>query len=154
MKTIEDLLAEQPFFEGLDPDAFELIAGCSHLVHYAENEQILVEGDPADEFYVIRSGRVAIEVATPNRGPFVIETLGAGQILGVSWLLPPYRWNFDARAVEETGAVAIHAGCLRSKCDDDARFGYDMFKRFAGLVRDRLQAARFQLLDVYGDDAA
>lgn len=154
MKSIGDLLAEHPFFAGLSAETVELIAGCGQNVRFAQDERIIAENEPADRFWVLRSGRVAIEVDDPRQGPLVIETIGPGELVGVSWLLPPYRWTFDARAVEPTRAVAIDAGCLRGKCDDDAELGYEMFKRFAGLVRDRLQATRLQLLDLYGDGAS
>ncbi len=154
MKSIGDLLAEHPFFAGLPEDTLELIGGCGVNVRFGEDERILTENDPADTFYVLRSGRVAIEVDNPRQGPLVIETIGPGELLGVSWLLPPYRWSYDGRAVEPTSAVAIDAACLRGKCDDDPELGYEMFKRFAGLVRDRLHATRLQLLDLYGNGAS
>ncbi len=154
MKSIDDLLAEHPFFAGLSDDALTLISGCGRNVRFAQDERIASENDPADLFFVLRSGRVAIEVDSPRQGPLVIETIGPGELLGVSWLLPPYRWTFDARAVESTGAIAIDAACLRGKCDDDPALGYEMFKRFSTVVRDRLHAARLQLLDLYGNGAS
>ncbi len=154
MKSISDLLGEHPFFEGLPPEALELISGCGMNVHFDADATIISEDEPADVFYVLRSGRVAIEVATPRRGPLVIETVGPGEILGVSWLLPPYRWTFDGRATISTSAVALDAACLRQKCDQDPVLGYEMYKRFAALVRDRLQATRLQLVDFYGNNAS
>ncbi|MEE9416397.1 MAG: cyclic nucleotide-binding domain-containing protein [Acidimicrobiales bacterium] len=154
MKSISDLLSEHPLFAGLAPEALELIAGCGKNVHFGQDDRILVENEPADVFYLIRVGRVALEVATPRRGPLVIETVGPGEVLGVSWMLPPYRWSFDARAVDSTRAVAIDAACLRDKCDEDPTLGYELFKRFAGLVRNRLQTTRLQLIDLYGNDAS
>lgn len=154
MKSISNLLSEHPLFDGLPPEAIELIAGCGKNVHFEEDVRIITENASADLFYVIRAGRVAIEVATPRRGHLVIETIGAGEVLGASWLLPPYRWAFDARAVESTRAVALDAACLRGKCDDDPVLGYELFKRFACVVRDRLQSTRLQLIDLYGNDAS
>jgi CRP-like cAMP-binding protein len=154
MKSIGDLLREQRIFHGLPDDTLDLIAGCGHNVRFGQDEKIIAANDPADSFYLVRSGRVAIEVDTPRRGPLVIQTIGSDDLLGVSWLLPPYRWNFDARAVEPTSAIEIDASCLRGKCDDDPALGYELFKRFAGLVRDRLQATRLQLVDLYGNDAS
>ncbi len=154
MKTISDLLAEQPVFAGLAPETLELIAGCGQNVRFTTDERILAENEPADRFYLLRSGRVAVEIDTPRQGPKTIETIGAGDLLGVSWLLPPYRWTFDARAVEPTRALAIDAACLRRKCDADPALGYELFKRFAGLVRDRLNTTRLQLLDLYGNGAS
>ncbi len=84
----------------------------------------------------------------------MIETIGPGQILGVSWLLPPYTWTFDARAVEPTSAISIDGACLRGKCEDDPVLGYEFFKRFAGLFHERLHAARLQLLDLYRHEPA
>ncbi|MDH3707805.1 MAG: cyclic nucleotide-binding domain-containing protein [Acidimicrobiia bacterium] len=154
MKSIADLLHEHPFFAGLEPAALDLIAGCGHNEHFDVDQQILTENDPADTFYVLRRGRVAIEIDTPRQGPLIIETVSAGDILGVSWLLPPYRWTYDARAIDATDAVALDAACLRGKCDDDPVLGYELFKRFAGLVRDRLHASRMQLVDLYGNRAS
>ena len=154
MRSIAKLLSEHPFFEGLAPDWAQVIAGCGRNTHFATGEYLLSTDAPADEFFVLRRGHVAIEVDTPRRGPLVVATLGEGEVLGVSWMLPPYRWTFDARAVEPTGAIALDAACLRAKCDDDPSLGYELFKRFAGLVRNRLQAARLQLVDLYGNDAS
>ncbi len=150
MKSISDLLSEHPFFAGLPEDHLVLVAGCGTNVHFDADQTILQAEEPADRFFVLRRGKVAIEIDTPRKGPLVIETIGAGDILGVSWLLPPYRWAFDARAVEPTGAIALDAHCLRGKCDGDPVLGYELFKRFAGLIRDRLTATRLRALDLYG----
>jgi len=154
VKSIADLLHEHPFFGGLPEATLELIAGCGQNRHFDPDVHLLRENQPADTFFVIRRGRVAIEIDTPHQGPLVIETIAAGDIVGVSWLLPPYRWTFDARAVDATDVVAIDAACLRGKCDDDPALGYELFKRFAGLVRDRLHATRLQLVDLYGNHAS
>lgn len=154
MKSISDLLSEHPFFAGLAEDDLALIAGCGTNVHFEPDRMILCADEPADLFYVVRRGMVAIEIDTPRKGPLVIETIGSGDILGVSWLLPPYRWDFDSRAVEETDVVALDAACLRGKCDEDPVLGYELYKRFAGLIRDRLTATRIRLLDLYGSDVS
>jgi len=113
MKSIPDLLDEHPFFAGLDQATRELIAGCAINVHFGPDEMILTANQAADLFYVVRSGKVAVEIDAPRSGPIVLETLGPGEILGVSWLLPPYRWTFDGRAMISTSAVALDAACLR-----------------------------------------
>ncbi len=154
MKSIHDLLHEHPFFEGLDPEMVDLISGCGINTRFGPDQVLFAANDPADRFYVIRRGKVALEIDTPRAGPLVIETLGPGEVLGVSWMLPPYRSTFGARAIDDTSAVSIDAKCLRDKCDADADLGYQLFKRFAGLVRDRLQATRVQLLDVYGSNVS
>jgi CRP-like cAMP-binding protein len=147
---IHDLLAEHPFFEGLTPDDLAFVAGCGTTAHFPAGAYVAHEGDPADRFYVVRSGRVALEVATPDRGALVIDTVSDGEILGVSWLFPPHRWHFDARAVEETRAVALDGACLRAKCDAEPRLGYLLTQRLAEVMRHRMQSARVRLLDLYG----
>lgn len=151
MKNIADLLAEHPLFHGLDPPVLALVSGCGRNVHFDAGTRILHEGAPADTFYVLRGGRVALEVFTPGRGPVVIETLGPGDVLGWSWLFPPYRWHFDAHAADSVRAIALDGVCLREKCHDDPLLGYELTQRFASVMLDRLQATRLRLLDVYGD---
>ncbi len=153
MKSIRDLLGEHPLFRDFDPELLELMAGCGHNVRFEAGTEITTEGAPANEFYLLRSGKVAVGVAVPNRGIVVVETLGPDEVLGVSWPFPPYRWEFDSTAVEPTSAIAMDAECLRNKCDEDPRLGYQVFARFARLMRDRLQATRLQLLDLYGNHA-
>jgi len=149
MMSIADLLAESPFFVGLPSVSLDLLAGCGRNVHFSAGDRILSEGESADEFFVLRHGRVALEIDSPRQGPLVIETLRPGEIVGVSWLLPPYRWTLDARALDDCRAISLDARCLRAKCDDDHDLGYELFKRFAGLIRSRLQATRLQLIDLY-----
>jgi hypothetical protein len=92
-------------------------------------------------------------VAAPERGRLVFQTLGEHEIVGISWLIPPYRWTFDARALELTRAIEVDARCLRQKCDDDHDLGYEMMKRFVPILVERLHAARMQILDLYGTHA-
>jgi CRP/FNR family transcriptional regulator, cyclic AMP receptor protein len=150
MQSIHDLLAAHDFFAGLDPAYVDLIAGCGVNEHYEPGVVILQEGEPADHFYVVRTGLVAIEIHVPQRGALVVETLGPGEVLGWSWLVPPWRWRFDARALEPTNAIALDGACLRGKCENDPKLGYELMKRFVNVIEERLQAARLQLLDVYG----
>lgn len=149
--TIRDLLTEHPFFADMDPAHMDLLAGCGSNIHFDAGTYIARQGDEANHFYAVRQGRAAIEVFAPGRGAVVVETLTEGGILGWSWLFPPYRWQFDARAVELTRAIAFDATCLRGKCERDAQLGYDFMRRFAQMMLRRLQSTRLQLLDVYGD---
>jgi CRP-like cAMP-binding protein len=154
MRTIDQVVAEMPTFAGLDPADLELISGCGVNRVFEAGEYLAHEGDPADSFFLIRHGRVALEVAAPARGGLMIETLGGGAIVGWSWLFPPYRWVFDARALELSRTIAFDGACLRGKCDADPRLGYQLMQRFAAMMLDRLQATRLQLLDVYGAPVA
>jgi CRP/FNR family transcriptional regulator, cyclic AMP receptor protein len=150
MDTIETLLRGAPVFEGLPPERLELVAGCASNVHFAQGDVLFREGDQADTFYLVRHGTIALEVFVPARGSAVIETIEAGEVVGWSWLFPPYRWHFDARSLGRVRATAIDGACLRGKCDDDPALGYDLMRRFAQVMIERLQWTRLRLLDVYG----
>jgi CRP-like cAMP-binding protein len=150
MDTLERILSGHPFFAGLAPSYLDLCVGCAANVRFAADEFVFHAGAEANEFYLIRAGRIAIEVAPPGRIPLVLQTLGEGDILGWSWLVPPYHWVFDARALEPTRAIALDGRCLRDKCEADHDLGYELLKRFAHIMEQGLQAARLQLLDVYG----
>jgi CRP-like cAMP-binding protein len=150
LRKIDSLLAEVPAFAGLDPAQLTLIAGCGQNVHFEAGSQLFREGDPADTFYVIRHGAVALDIHVPAREPVTVETLHGNDLLGWSWLFPPYKWSFDGRTVEEVSAISLDGACLRGKCDDDHELGYELMKRFAQVVVERLQATRLRLLDVYG----
>ena len=120
-------------------------------MRFAEGEVLFREGDRADMFWVVRHGSVALETFVPARGAITIETLEAGEVVGWSWLFAPYRWHFDARALSLVRATAFDGACLRGKCEDDPRLGYELMSRFAQVVIERLQWTRLRLLDVYGD---
>jgi CRP/FNR family cyclic AMP-dependent transcriptional regulator len=151
MQTLDEIVAESPVFQGLEPDQLQLIAGCAHNAAFFKGERLFREGDAADTFYLVRRGRVALTTHVPARGDVTIETVEPGEVLGWSWLFPPYAWHFDARAVEDAGVVAFDGACLRGKCDADHALGFELMRRFAQVMIDRLQHTRRLLLDVYGD---
>jgi len=148
-KGLEVVLREHPFFEGLSEEHVRLLAGCGRNERFEKGSFLFRESGPADRFYIIRRGKVRVEIHSTRRGPLMLETLGEGEVLGWSWLVPPYRWRFDALALELTRVVAMDGACLRGKCEDDPALGYELLKRFAQVLADRLEAARMQLLDMY-----
>ena len=139
-------------FAGLGQPFLELAAGCARNVVFDADDYLFHAEDPADWIYLIRHGRVALEITTPHQGAVQFETVGEGDLVGLTWLLPPYRWGYDARAIELTRALALDASCLRNKCETDHNLGYEILKRFLPVLVQRLQAARLQMLDVYGAD--
>jgi CRP-like cAMP-binding protein len=149
MKTLEPLLAEHPFVKGLKPEHLATITGCASNVRFEAGEYLFREGEEANQFYIVRSGRIAIEAFAPPRGSLVIATVDEGDVLGWGWLIPPYRWRFAARAIELSRAIALDGKCLRAKCEKDHDLGYELLIRFADLMAQRLDATRMQLLDVY-----
>lgn len=149
IKTLEPYLAEHPFLKGLEPQHLKIIVGCASNVRFDTGQFILREGEEANNFYIIRHGKVSLEIYTPDRGPITIQTIEEGDVLGWSWLIPPYHWHYDARALELTRAIALDGKCLRMKCEQDHNLGYELLKRFAHIITQRLEATRLQLMDVY-----
>jgi signal-transduction protein with cAMP-binding, CBS, and nucleotidyltransferase domain len=150
MQTIPELLAHVPALAALTPAHRDTIAGCARNRVFEADEMILREGRPADTFHVIRAGAVALETYVPRRGPVIVETLHDGDLLGWSWLVPPYRVAFDGRAVATTHTIEFDGACLRGKCDADPALGYELLKLVATVIVERLQETRMRLLDVYG----
>ena len=150
IQTLEGIVSEHPFFTGLEERHIQLIVGCAKNVRFDEGEIVFHEGDPAEQFYFIREGLVAVELMIPQRGFATLQTVSEGEVLGWSWLLAPYRWRFGARTLQPTRALAFDGKCLRGKCEDDHDLGYELLKRFTNVVTERLEATRLQLLDLYG----
>src|SRR5208337_1333897 len=134
METLERIIAEHPFFAGLDDNFTRLMVSCASNVRFKAGTYILKEGDPANTFYLIREGKVAVEVFAPQRKPIIVSTLSVGEILGWSWLLPPFQWKFHARAVDDVRAIALDGKCLRTKCEENHDLGYEVLKRFAQIM--------------------
>jgi CRP-like cAMP-binding protein len=150
MRTVEDLLGEVPALTPLSAEHRALVAGCGRNRVFEPGSLLMREGEPAQAFHVIRAGSVAIQTFVPKRGEVTIETLHEGDLVGWSWLVPPYRGGFDARAIDTTHAIEIDGACLRGKFDRDAALGYELLSLFAPVIVERLQQTRMRLLDVYG----
>lgn len=146
METLRGILVGHPFLSGLEDRHLDLLVGCASNVRFDAGQFILREGEEANQFYLIRHGKVALEVSAPGHGPIIILTLGESEVLGWSWLVPPYRWKFDARAVELTRAIVLDGKCLRTKSEQDHDLGYELLKRFAHIIEKRLAATIMQLL--------
>jgi CRP/FNR family cyclic AMP-dependent transcriptional regulator len=149
METLEPILAKHPFLKGLDPRHLKILVGCASNVRFSAGQFLFHEGEEANEFYMIREGKVAVQIQGAERGPIIVQTIGEGEVLGWSWLIRPYRWRFDGKALELTRAIALDGKCLRMKSEEDHDLGYELLKRFAGIIVERLEATRLQLLDVY-----
>ena len=153
MKTMASLIREHPFLADLTEAECEVVAGCAKNAVFEPGVYILREGQPANAFHLIRHGRVAVEIYAPRRGSHVLQTLGPGEILGLSWIVPPYRSTSDARAMEQVRTFSFDAVCLREKCEKDPALGYALMKRFVPVLVQRMSAARLQALDMFGAQA-
>ncbi len=152
MENLERILSQHPFFSGLDESFVKLACGCARTARIEAGQFICHEGEAADQFYLVREGRVALQISAPGRGAATFLTLGPGEVFGINWLSPPYRWSYDAKALELVRLIAMDAVCLRNKCETDHDLGYAIMKRLTPVLIERLHATRLQFLDLYGSN--
>lgn len=146
---LEHLLEDHPFVSGMHYEHVRTLLGCCSNRHFKSGEHLFRGGNESNEFYLIREGNVSLELHVPGHGPLRLETRGGGDILGWSWLMKPYRWHFDARALTPVATLIIDARCLREKCDKDHEFGYEILRRFAELMVRDVRSMSLQLIDMY-----
>lgn len=144
------LLADHCFTTGLSAQHLERIARHATVERFPADTVLFTEGAPAERVYLVVTGRVALELHVPGRGAHVVDTVDECDAVGWSWVLPPYRWFFDARAVTDVVAVVVDAAALRGEADADPAFGYALLQRVTAVMLRRLQATRVRLVDLYG----
>jgi CRP/FNR family transcriptional regulator, cyclic AMP receptor protein len=147
-QQLEADVAAHPFLLGMSEQHIRLVADCAMRTHFEKDRVIFQEGDPANRFYLIERGKVALE-SRAGGALVVIDVIGNGDLLGWSWLFPPYVWHFAARAVEPTAAIFFYGTVLREYCEKDQSLGFELFKRMSEVMTRRLQSARARLLRAY-----
>lgn len=147
---IESTLARHPFFQEVALAELGAIVEHAAVISFEPGRLIFHQGEPAEQLFLITEGKVSLEVFAPQRGPILLMTLGPEDVLGWSWLFPPYRWHLDARALEPTQAIAIDGARLRERCETNHELGYQLMRHSVGVIEQRLQAALLQLVDLYG----
>ena len=145
---LEAQVAAHPFVCGMSEHHVRLLADCAMRSHFRAGTVIFREGESANRFYLIEHGKVALESSTLGE-PIMIEEIHDGDLLGWSWLFPPYAWHFSARALEDTTAIFFYGTVLRDYCEKDHSLGFELFKRMSVVMLRRLQAARQKLLNVH-----
>jgi len=148
------VLAAQPFLRGMPPAPLRELAGLCEHVTVPAGRRLFEEGAAADRFWIIDAGRVTLDASVPGRGRVVIETLGRSDVVGLSWMQPPYQWRLGAVATQPTQAFAFDARAVRKACDTDPVLGYELSRRFSAVVVRRLQATRARLIDAWADREA
>lgn len=148
-KSLRTILESHDFLKGLPAAYLDLLTGCASNLRFEEGGLLCKAGEDADKFFLIRKGRVAIEMDTNHRKKLIVQTLDAGEFLGWSWLIAPYRVHFTSRAVEPVVALSFDAKCLRAKMEKDHELGYEMFKRFAVIISKRLEEVMPQIVSLY-----
>ena len=149
MENLGRVISEHPFCKGLEPYYIDLLTSCASNVRFDKGHHLFREGGEAHQFFLIREGKISLEGFASQCPTLTVETVEAGEVLGWSWLVPPYRWRFGARAVEPVSAIAVNGKCLRAKCEKNSRLGYELLRRTVEIVGQRLEATRFRLVDLY-----
>ena len=143
-------LAGFPFLRGLDPAFLAGLLPAAERRSYPTGAEIVREGSDAREFFLVLEGKVGLEVSSPERPHRILQTLGSGEVLGWSWLVPPNRWHFDARALKPTRLIALEAPALRTALAARPEVGFAFLLRLLPVIAERLENARLQLLDIHG----
>ena len=146
-KSIEDYLSTHAFFSRMDSSFLKFLSNSVTELRIKKGDVLFKHGNRADKFYLLRNGQISIQVPALMGPTLEIQTLGEDQILGWSWLIPPYRWSFQARALEDSDLLEFDGSAILARCEEDPKFGYDVFKRFATLMSERLDAARQKMMD-------
>lgn len=149
MESHVEPLLEHPFFKGMKEADIRSVAECGKDVAFEKGQVIFRQNEVAVRFFVIQEGTVALEVQSAEQDPLVIQTLGEGSVLGWSWIFPNEEWKFSARVIDPVKAIVIDTRCLHGKVENDDSLGSELFRRFAGIMVERLQATRMQLMDIY-----
>ena len=148
-QSIEDYLSTHAFFSGLDENFMQFVSNSATEKQVRKGDILFRQGERADKFFLLRQGQISIQVPALVGPALEIQHLGEDQILGWSWLIPPYRWHFLARAVEDSDLLEFDGSAILAHCEEDPKFGYDLFKHFAALMSERLEVARQKMMDQY-----
>lgn len=153
-EQLEAAVAAHPFLLALSEHQIRLLADCAMQTHFDAGQVIFRQGETANRFYLIQQGKVTLDSSANGDKPVIIDEIGAGDLLGWSWLFPPYVWHFSARAVESTNAIFFYGTVLREYCEADPALGFEAFKRMSEVMMRRLQAARARLIAAYAANPA
>lgn len=151
MKSLKQRIISHPFFQSMSPRHLEIMCECAREATFKTGETLFREGEPAGEFYLIEDGIVTLEAHKSMGHITNIQTLGAGEMVGWSWLFPPFTWHFQARVAEPTTVIVFNGGHLLAAAERDPKFGYDLMKRVSQVVIHRLQATRDRLKELQVD---
>ena len=145
--SITEYLSKQEILSGLDPDFTQFIASCAKEKRVEKGAVLFRRGDKADRFFLVRSGSLTIEIPAIQGPSLEVQRLGPDKILGWSWLIPPYRWSFQAKAQETSDVIEFDGAAIVKRCEEEPKLGYEMMKRFTLLMSERIEASRQKMMD-------
>lgn len=151
--SLEPIINNHPFFHGMKPHHLVLLHKGAKEAQYRPGEILFKEGEPANSLFLVLQGNVALEAHEPADGTAMVQCVGAGDVMGWSWLFPPFRWHLRAHAMDTTHVIVLDGAHLLSTAEAHHDFGYELMKRVAQLVIQRLQAAEKQLLTMQVEES-
>ena len=151
MGIFEQYLGAHAFFEGIAKQYLAILGERTVHANFSGGEFLFHAGTPANQFYLVQHGKVALQLSAPGMRTSIMQTIGDNEVIGWSWFFPPYQWHFDAKALVPTRTLALDGEWLRQMCEEDHELGYLIMKRVANVLVERLQNARLQMLDFYGN---
>ncbi|MAF27518.1 MAG: cyclic nucleotide-binding domain-containing protein [Gemmatimonadota bacterium] len=150
-ENVERLLRDHPFLHGLADRHLSFLSGCARTVTFQPGDFLGREGEEAHSWYLVRHGHVSLETHIEERGPIQVAALGEGEVIGWGWLVAPYNWHFDARAVTVTKTLTLDGDYLRAHCENDPELGYELLKRFLHVLQKRLHWSRTRMRNLARD---
>jgi len=146
-QSITEYLSAHEFFSEFSDDSLKFLCECSSTREIKKGQILFLQGEHADKFYVVRSGRIFLQMPAIMGPTLEIQTVDEDQVLGWSWLISPYKWNFQTKAEEDSELLQFDGVAILARCEQDPKFGYELLKKFAGLMSVRLNAARQKMMD-------
>ena len=145
--SITEYLSAHEFFSEFSDDSLKFLCECSSTREIKKGQILFLQGEHADKFYVVRSGRISIQMPAIMGPNLEIQAVDEDQVLGWSWLISPYQWNFQTKAEEDSELLQFDGTAILARCEQEPKFGYELLKKFAGLMSVRLNAARQKMMD-------
>jgi len=149
LRPIDSIIARHEFFKEFRRDHMEIMQACAEEVRFNRDQYLVRQGQGAERFFLIRKGQVRVELVGEDKKPIPVQTVGPNEIVGWSWMIPPYRWSFDVRAQEPTIAIVFDGSALRKTCEKDFELGFRLLQRVNFALLQRLEALRAQLLEIH-----
>jgi CRP-like cAMP-binding protein len=146
-QSITEYLSAHEFFSEFSDDDLKFLCECSSTHEIKKGQILFRQGEHADKFYIVRSGRISIQMPAIMGPTLEIQAVEEDQVLGWSWLISPYRWNFQTKAEEDSELLQFDGTAILARCEQEPKFGYELLKKFAGLMSVRLNAARQKMMN-------
>jgi len=146
-QSITEYLSAHEFFSEFSDDVLKFLCECSSTREIKKGQILFLQGEHADKFYVVRSGRISLQMPAIMGPTLEIQTVDEDQVLGWSWLISPYQWNFQTKAEDDSELLQFDGAAILAQCEQDPKLGFELVKKFAALMSVGLNAARQKMMN-------